>query len=133
MTNTPKVTFSESLEIKAIKVGEAIEEMRPDLLLVSNDGTTADSEIGPRETESYGFLVKGTERRFLGRFWITRPPYFIGVLWLKNADRRTDHKKWILEVYGRDNVEPIKKMAEQLSKQFEIEIHIRLFSENHKF
>ncbi len=132
MTDTSKVSFSESLEVKARKIGETLEKMRPDLLLANCSGSVH-SEVGPRETESYGFLVKGTEQRFLGRLWVTRSRHFIGVLWFKNEIRQATHKKWVLEVYGRENVDSLKEMAEQLSKQFEVEIHVRLSSEHHKF
>jgi len=46
--------------------------------------------------------------------------------------RKATPKKWLLEVYGRARINMFKALAEELAKEFDVEINVRLECENEK-
>ncbi|MSU74412.1 hypothetical protein EXS57_01380 [Candidatus Kaiserbacteria bacterium] len=103
----------------------------PELVLADSVGR---GPYGPHQTESYGFLVEDRSRRSWGvtLFGLADPipRDRIAVLWLSSEARKATHKKWVLEIFGREYVDFFKALADKLSKQFDIEIHVRLTSEH---
>ena len=77
-------------------------------------------------------LLKGSEplkKKFAGIFsYRVRRP-FVAVLWFNNQPRGATHKKWYLEVYGRTHMPLMQQLANELSAEFNVAIHIRLDSE----
>lgn len=58
----------------------------------------------------------------------------IGHLWLKNEELEAKQsKKWVLCVYGTMHMEDLRALAEKLSKEFNVDLHIRLEDEDHHF
>jgi len=129
--NRGSTSYAESYRIVARRVGDYIVEHHSDLLLSSCIGG---SPFGPTETDSYSFLTE-IDPRLRVRGWQkliysdpARP--MIGTLWLKNDVRNAHHKKWVLEVYGRVNVDRLRTIADELARHFNVEVHVRLESEH---
>lgn len=120
-----KVSYAESSELVANRVGEALQkffqeqEISRSLILTSSVGGWP---YGSCSTDSYGFLLNKKKR--LADLFSNK--YLVGVLWFRNEHRNASHKKWVLEVYGREYVEFFKKTAEQLAERFNVDIHVRL-------
>ena len=56
---------------------------------------------------------------------------FIGTLWLNNLSRGvTENKKWILEVYGRDNVRELTDLVREFSEPCGVEVDVNLTQEH---
>lgn len=127
------VSYAESLKITGRRVGEFIQRefatTSPRLILADCIGA---APYGPRDTESYGILQDdGTQKGWLsGLFRRPRPRPLIALLWLKNEARKASHKKWVLEVFGREHVEYFMAVARKLTEQFKVEVHVRLESEH---
>ncbi len=118
-----KVSFTESLSVSGRKVAGVL--ATKGFVIASCCGCA--EEIS--DTSSIGLLVDNPNRpvggRFLG-FGGKRRRDFVGVLWLSNEVRRANHKNWVLEVYGRENVARLQKIAEELARDFEVDVHVRL-------
>jgi hypothetical protein len=118
-----KVSFAESLSVNGRKVAGAL--ATKGFVIASLSGVVASIS----ETTTVGLLVDNPNRpvegKFLG-FGGRRRRDFVGVLWLSNEARRANHKNWVLEVYGRENVARFQKLAEELARDFEVDIHVRL-------
>jgi len=127
----PAVSYSESLEITGKRVGEFLQGLLamavPELILASCAGDPPD---GPQETESYAFVVKPKVPRFVFR---EKPRVLIANLWFKNEVRHATHKKWVLEIFGREHIEFFKDLAHKLVEGFKVEIHVRLKSEKPQY
>lgn len=55
---------------------------------------------------------------------------FIGILWFDNRFRGAQNGTWVLEVYGRDNVDAMKELAEEMSENFPTNINVVLLKES---
>lgn len=62
------------------------------------------------------------------------PTYdFIGVLFLDDESKKTAlNKNWLLEVYGRDNLQELGEVAKYLANQYSVPIKVSLESEQPK-
>lgn len=79
--------------------------------------------LEPRETTK-GFLGIKTRQRAL----------FPGVLYLDENHGLKDNKQWVMKIYGRENIPKMKKLAEEISAQYDnVGIKIILDSENPRF
>jgi hypothetical protein len=130
-TNTPStVTVSESFKIIAGKALALITKQHPELVQTNAQGHW-DRNL-PWHTR--GFLLNKTllNSGFLQRFLM---PYreFIGCLYFNNKEKGATHKEWVFEVYGRQHVELVRKVAEDLSEEFKVDIHVRLDSEEAQY
>jgi len=123
----PSVTFAESINIKARRVGEYTQQMYPDLVLADHVGYPCK----PGETGEYSFLLGPLDTRAWWQkpFIRRRLRPLIGRLYFRGDHVQATHKKWVLEIYGRNHVERLKALAEDLVGKFEVEIHVRLASE----
>ena len=55
---------------------------------------------------------------------------FIGRIFFNNKPRGAEvGKRWVLEVYGREYVEELRELAEELSSRYGVDIDVRLKSE----
>lgn len=128
------VSYAESLRITGKRVGEFLQKelatTSPRLILSSSIGS---DPFGPHETDSYGILLdNGTRKSWLfGLIRKARPQ--IATIWFTNEARKASHKKWVLEVFGREHVEFFRGLAAKLTEQFKVEIHVRLESESHRY
>jgi len=59
-------------------------------------------------------------------------PTFLGVVWFEGKVRNADEQNWVLEAHGRDQVDRITKLANELAADFKVRITIRLISEESK-
>lgn len=127
--NGEPVTYVESTLISGKRIGEYIEHVfsttSPRPLVLSVLGYN-----GSQETNSYNIMVnKGGLRKFLDLFGIYLHER-IGQIFFENSARGAVlEKKWVLEVYGRSNVEYFKMLAAQLASHFEVEVQVQLQSE----
>ncbi|MFA6408175.1 MAG: hypothetical protein WCW36_01715 [Candidatus Paceibacterota bacterium] len=129
-TQRTPVYYAESIKITGLKAGKFIQKMKLGLLLSNCSGN---EPYGPNETNSYGFLVDDPNHREPGfidyLFDRYSPRTLIGNLWFSNEARRVTHKKWLIEVFGREHVELFMDIANRLSEEFHVEVHVRLESE----
>ena len=121
-----KVSFTESLSVNGRKVAGVL--VTKGFAIASCGGMVKSiSETTAR------LLVDNPNRpiegRFLG-FGGRRRRDFVGSLWLSNEARRANHKNWVLEVYGRENVARLQKLAEELARDFDVDVHVRLERES---
>jgi hypothetical protein len=69
------------------------------------------------------------ERGFLGLRRKQRASY-LGNLWLSNEARNAEiTRKWVLEVYGRNNLPLLTDLVRQMSEPYKVEVEVRLISE----
>lgn len=128
MTDT-KVSFAETL---AIKVGRFLRKEYPNIDFASITGMslhelTKDDAIGLLDANSAPQLSRWQK---IFRYSRRR---FMGVLWFSNEARSATHSKWILEVYGDQDVEFLKEVAERLSDKFYASVHLKLVSEEPRY
>ncbi len=71
-------------------------------------------------------LEKGTKRGIFGQK--LKDNYVrIGELWLDNKPREAVHdKNWVLEIYKKVHVEELKKLAQELAKTYNVNVHVSL-------
>lgn len=121
----PKVSFAETL---SIKVGRFLRKEYPNIAFADTCGMfiqnlSKDYAIGLLDADSASQLswwrkiLQHSRRRFMG------------VLWFSNEARSATHSKWVLEVYGDQNVDFLTEVAERLAQEFDASIHLRLVSE----
>ena len=128
MTDT-KVSFAETL---AIKVGRFLRRAYPNITFASTTGTSC-QELS--QEGAIGLLDADSAPQ-LG-WWqkIFRHPRrrFMGVLWFSNEARSATRSKWILEVYGDQDVEFLTEVAERLAKEFDASVHLKLITEEPRY
>lgn len=137
----PNVTYVESDSIRpetrpetiSERVGRAIlaalATCYPSIFLC---GTTGSKPFGPHATDAYGFMVESRNPEqdpLHNLLYGSKPRPLVGNLWFTNYAREATHKRWVLEVFGREHVELFRKLAEKLARQFEVDIQVRLESE----
>ena len=87
----------------------------------------------PEETNTVGLLEDKPNRPakggFLG-FGRRRRRDFIGVLWIGCSPHTPEAslKVWVLDVYGVENMDRLRKLAEGLARDFNVDIRIVLKS-----
>ena len=128
MTDT-KVSFAETL---AIKVGRFLRKEYPNIAFASITGVACqalskDSAIGLLDADSapqlsrWQKIFRHSRRRFMG------------VLWFSNEARSATHSKWMLEVYGDQDVAFLTGVAERLAQEFDASVHLKLVSESARY
>ncbi|HEV8666568.1 MAG TPA: hypothetical protein VN665_01830 [Candidatus Paceibacterota bacterium] len=128
MTASTKVSFAESFELKAIEIGRVITALYSDIIISASPG-----KYGAQETTRYEFLLRDSEEEgFLG-LWTRRSRYHIATLWFRNEARDVKSGEWLCEVFGREYVQPLTRLAEQLAERFDTKIHLRLKTEKHQY
>ena len=125
---TSGVLTLESPEVKGRRVGQ----------FIAGKGFILADSIGHAcrygEGNCIGFLKDNPNRRpvtFFGikKVWCTRRD-FIGELWLDNDCRNANiDSNWVFEVYGRENLNQLQRLAEELTKEFYVNIKIILRDE----
>lgn len=59
---------------------------------------------------------------------------FLGRVWLSDQDfGAKPDKRWVLEVYGRQNIEELTGLIKELSEPSGVDVQVRLGSEESKF
>jgi hypothetical protein len=137
-TEKSRVTSAESLEITGRRVGVYLEKLLEVAAVPFELSNSAGMEpFGPHETTSYSIVEKQNLSklvRFLDKITATmRARKIVASIWFSNEVRRATHKKWVLEVFGRDNLKFFEQIAEDLAKQFDVDIHVRLCSEEPQY
>lgn len=128
MTN--QVSYAESVNITGKRAGEFIQKAlvgtSPQKIILCNP--YGEEPYGPQETDVYGFKLN-KKTSFFRRIFGLGNPYLVGYLYFANEQRKATHKKWLLEVCGREHVEFFRNLANNLAEEFGVEIHVRLESE----
>jgi hypothetical protein len=122
------VSFAESLEVIGRKAAvEAIcfdSKLRP---------ATAGGVPSPfTECSDFGLLAEDKKIRTGAFLWW---PFYarahVGTVRLySDFTRKEASKRWVLVVYGRENVERMTKLADHLAQKFGVEVHVRLEKED---
>jgi len=53
---------------------------------------------------------------------------FLGMIWFSDESRGANDKNWIFEMYGREHVDLVKKIAGEMSAKFDVKITVKLMS-----
>jgi hypothetical protein len=128
---TKNVTTSESFRITEKKVPKFVIGRHPELVLADGEGHRANLA---EWKEGCGFLLKSTKPNC--GFWRTLfgpANKFIGRLYFYNKTKGATIKNWMFEVYGRQHIELATKIAKNLSEEFNVDIHVRLDSEEIRY
>jgi hypothetical protein len=128
MTDT-KVSFAETL---VIKVGRFLRKEYPDIAFASSTGMSrqelkTDNVLGLLDANS------APQLNWWQKIFHSSHRRFMGVLWFSNEARSAMHNKWVLEVYGDQDVEFLAKVSESLSKEFGASVHLKLISEGPRY
>lgn len=123
-----KVDFVDFKESLSIKVGRELISKGLDIA-----SSTGIAENILSASSCVGILRKNPDRKprkyFFGLFTQLTRRDFLGVIWLNNDTRGANEKEWVLEMYGRKNVEYVKQLADQLAKTFQVKISLKLVRE----
>lgn len=57
---------------------------------------------------------------------------FVGVIWINNKPRNATNDRWVLEFYGRKNLQMVQQLVVDLEKDFNTEITIKIRSDELK-
>jgi hypothetical protein len=120
----PKVTTAEAKHVKVAR-------------FLTERGFPSLGYVAPPESERAGDMgveIRSPEiqRRYLWRRW-TEPSAFVRAnLYIVDRFKGADDKNWIIHVYGRMNFESMRVLAELLSKEFQVDVHVRLEQEDPK-
>ena len=82
------------------------------------------------ESRSLGILRKNPEakpRKYLFGLITGKPRrWFLGKIWFNEDKLGATEQNWVIEVYGREHIEMIQKLADDMASTFNIKIAIRL-------
>ncbi len=123
------VDFQEAL---SIKVGRFL--LSKGLDLASSTGIELDSLD---ESDSLGILHKNPDSKpikyLFGLFRREPRREFLGTIWFSNSARGATEEDWVLDMYGREHVDIVMKLAEEMASLFNVKIAIHLVSEQPDF
>ncbi len=96
--------------------------------------------IGMRQNEpdrdSVGILQlrDPVQKSFLGiKYNKKQRALYLGTLWLDNPPRKAkEDEKWILDVYGKENISQLTDVVKKLSESYSIKFQVELKTENPK-
>jgi hypothetical protein len=120
-----KVSFAQSL---AIKVGRFLRKEYPNIdfaniLGVPYQELENESALGLLNSDS------APKPRWWQKIFRHSRRRFMGILWFSNEARTATNSKWILEVFGDQDVDFLTEVAERLAREFSVSIHLKLVSE----
>ncbi len=119
VTSMSRVTVTESI---VVRVGKVLRDkgFRP----LHFSGGSGDEES---KDVLLGFHLYEERKVPFLFFFNTTETFTIASLFLSCSKVGAETKKnWVFHVFGRDNVEKIKEISEDLSKMFKLNIHVRL-------
>ena len=131
------ISYAESYKVAARKAIQFVLGQKDGLVPAWTNGHSieSDGEIDDmlQTHGTCGFLLdRRTQRRFFSRLLPRDPRWFIGTLVFMNKEKGVSGKEWLFEVYGRQHVPLVREIAENLSRQFDVGIHVRLDREDHQ-
>ncbi len=126
-----KVSFAETL---TIKVGSFLRREYPSIAFASSGGTfiqdlSQGKEIGLLDASSappLGWMQKIFRRPVHSR-------RFMGVLWFSNKARNANYNNWVLEMYGTQDIDFLREVAERLAQEFRTSVHLKQVSEGARY
>lgn len=128
----PSVSYVESLPVIGRKAAAAALTFDQNLRFANEDGVPMDELV---ECFEFGLLAedKQVPKRnfFLWTFY--RRAHIVTISLRNDPGQKSAGKRWLMNVYGRSNVERLTKLAEYLSARFDVEVHVRLESEDDRF
>jgi hypothetical protein len=89
----------------------------------------------PRDNYCLGILQKdfSAKRSILGIIPLRSRKRFIATIWFYNIARKGDSKHWVIDTFGREYFYFVKKIAEELSSRFNVDIRVELKTEEPRF
>lgn len=102
--------------------------------LVEAEGVfSAEDEGGIGQVDMNGSFrhlsIRKTEKRvhkFLWFSWTRNHVFFVGELWLQNPNLGAHNKNWILHVYGERFMDELIGIANSITRDLGVSIHVRL-------
>lgn len=55
--------------------------------------------------------------------------FFIARLWIDNEPRKANKERFVLEVYGKNNIDRLLELANLLKQTFDVDVHVKLVGE----
>lgn len=129
-----EVSFTEANLNLVMGAKAARELVQKGFVLADTLGIAVDGRI-PKQIASLG-LLRGQEfevKRFLGGLIsrnVRRRRDHVGNIYFSNACRGVKNKNWSIDIYGRENVEEFKQIAEFFSKTYAVNIDVQILSES---
>jgi hypothetical protein len=129
-----RISFSESNKVRAFKAGEII--LSKGLLLGSTEGRNPQNRSW--ETNAFGIFMDDPTRKpekiWFGLLGKTIPfKRFVGSIHFESQPQGANGKNWVISIYGRENIQTLTGVAEELSAKFEVKVHLRLETETLKY
>lgn len=85
------------------------------------------------ETCSLGILYKDPEAKprtyLFGLIKIEPRRMFLGTVWFNDNNRGATEQNWVFDAYGREYVELVRQLAEEMASTFNVKVTIRLVRE----
>jgi hypothetical protein len=122
------VSFAETL---SIKVGRFLRKEYPHIAFASTAGIAC-NEL--EQVPAIGLLDANSASQ-KNWWWPKVCPRrrFMGVLWFSNEIKSAAKDKWILEVFGDQDINFLTVVAERLAQKYESSIHLKLVSESARY
>lgn len=79
-------------------------------------GILSDSAAKP-EKRLFGLVIQKSRR------------WFLGTIWFNDDLRGADEENWVFEFHGREHIESLSRLAEEMASVFGVKITSRLISE----
>lgn len=93
------------------------------------DADCAIGIVSKQSSEHWKQFIKLFPLRFLSK----NKRIFLGVIWFKDSSRNATRDNWVFEVYGRENLSIIEKLAINLEKNFDVQIVVHILSDELRF
>ncbi len=129
-----RVTVSEANSVKAskaclelVRVGYALSESHFGIAYGE-----AEYYASTNKLHGVGLLHGPTQKIVLGFIPWPQRRNFVGVFYFSDKKKNANNRNWVFEVFGRENLQVIKEIAEYLAHKFEVNIHVRLETERSK-
>jgi hypothetical protein len=118
----PSVSFTESAKLVHTKVREFLKAaVPPNFVVVSRYDDTVNIEVPvPRKKRFLAWTYAGKGKDGVGELRFSAD---------RKIPREEAGKRWLLLVYGRDNVELFMAVAQRLVDEFKVGVHVRLENE----
>ena len=121
----PKVSFVVSNHLRTAELARFVSASG--LHAGRDNGHSCREEENPRDYYSVGlYLPIPRPHRKLLWFAACQEWGWIGTIYTSSKERGANNKNWVMEIFGRENVDRLKALAERVAVEFGVSVHVRL-------